>query len=368
MAKPNKKKKLPAKSYPSPWSYAHRPGTVRGVLVGPMRYIDAKTGEMGYSLDILDLDRGVDKPVERIGLHFFGHGFSFHPRAPHEAAIFEKRGPGGCYVDLLEQKVLRRINPLPDHHFYGHGSFSIEGDVVFAIESSLVNGEGAISVRDAKTFDVLEQFPTYGMGPHDCALIERGTVLAITNAGSPVGRQPLPCVTFVEVKSRKLLDKHDVTNPNINTGHIALTADRDFAVVSAPRDGLPQDTALGGLSLRTGKKPMQHVASPAEAVNGMIGETLSVAIHGPTGTVAATSPRGGVISFWSLYAKTLRKAVTLPNVRGVTVTLDDKLFVVGHGDDGKLSFFDPTTLEETPLPPPKAFGGSHLYTWAYPAA
>src|SRR5688572_15501266 len=100
MAKPNKKKKPQAKSYPSPWSYTHRAGTVRGVLVGPMRYIDAKTGAMGYSLDILDLDR-EGAAVDRIGLGFFGHGFSFHPHAPHEAAIFEKRGPGACYVDLV---------------------------------------------------------------------------------------------------------------------------------------------------------------------------------------------------------------------------------------------------------------------------
>jgi uncharacterized protein len=364
--KPPKKRPTRHRSYPSPWCYVHRDATVRGVLLGAMRYADPRTGRIGFCLDILDLDR-EDRDVERISLDFFAHGVSFHPTQPRRATLFEKRGPGACEVDLVDQRVGSSIAPMPFHHFYGHGSFAIDGEVVFAVESHLDTGEGAVSVRDAETFRVLETFPTFGARPHDCVLIERGSVLAITNGGAALGHRPLPCVTFVDVSTRKLLERHEVTNPHVNTGHIALTSKRDFAVVSAPRDGLPEEAAHGGLSLRAGKKSMTHVTSPAEVVGRMVGETLSVAIHEPTGTVAATSPRGGSVSFWNLFSRTLRKAVDLPNARGVTLTLDEKAFVVAHGE-GLLAFFDVGTLEAMSVPArARSFGGSHVYAWAYPA-
>jgi hypothetical protein len=356
------------RSYPSPWCYPHRDSTVKGVLVGPTKYADAKTGRTGFCLDVLDLDDG-EAAVKRIPLSFFGHGFSFHPAAPEKAALFEKRGPGGCYLDLLTLSVLAPIAPMAGHHFYGHGSFSLAGDVLFAVESHLESGDGAISVRDAQSFEVLDTFPTFGARPHDCTLIDRGTVLVITNGGGSVGEAPEPCVTFVDAQSRKLLDKHPVTHPSMNTGHIAITAKHDFAVVSAPRDGLPEAVSLGGVSFRTGKKPMRHMTAPAQVVGRMVGETLSVAIHEASGTVAATTPRGNMVTFWNLYAKSLKKVVDLPDARGVTLTLDDKCFAVAYGDDASLALFDSQSLEaQSPPPGIRAFGGSHLYSWAYPRA
>jgi hypothetical protein len=237
---------------------------------------------------------------------------------------------------------------------------------VFAVESHLESGDGAISVRDAETFAVLETFPTYGAQPHDCVLIDRGKTLAITNGGGPLDSDQIPCVTFVHIDSRKLLEKHEVTNPRINTGHIAVGKGHDFAVVSAPRHGLDELKSLGGVSLRTQRKPWEHITEPARLMKGLVGETLSVVLHDDT--VVTTTPHAGVAAFWSLHAKSLKRSVHLPDVRGVTTTLDGRYFLLSFAPQASLAVFDTRTLERVERDGGSAhFSGSHLYTWAFPA-
>jgi hypothetical protein len=196
-------------------------------------------------------------------------------------------------------------------------------------------------------------------------LIDQGRTLAITNGGGELGSDKLPNVTFVHIESRKLLEKHEVENERINMGHIALGTGHDFAVVSAPRDGLPEETSLGGVSLRTQQKAMVHITEPKEVVSCLVGETLSVALAGDT--VAATTPVAGLLTFWDLKKKTMKKAVVLENVRGVTTTLDGAWFVVSCAGHATIALFNTETLEQMTHDGGRArFSGSHLFTWARP--
>jgi hypothetical protein len=334
-----------------------------GTLIGGTRYGDPATQSVRHCLDLLDLDAGATEP-ERIQLDFLAHGFAPHPTRS-EAALLEKRGPGGAYVDLARKEVIRPIAPMEGHHFYGHGAFSRDASALFAVESDLGSKDGAISVRDPESFAVIDTFPTFGKLPHDCVLIEEGRTLAITNGGGRIDTDEMPCVSFVDVASRKLLERFPVSDPRINTGHVAVSRDRAFVVVSAPRDGLPE-TALGGVSLRSKGGALRYVTQPAAATSRMIGESLSVAIHEKTRTALATHPFGGLITFWNLDTGALFGAFDLPNARGVTLTLDQRYFVVSFGATASLLFF-----ETQPLKPvldrergARMFGGSHVYTWA----
>jgi len=345
-----------------------REGTRLGVLVGPTRYTEPGSAEARYCLDILDLDAAEDEP-ERIGLDFFAHGFAMHPRRTHEAALLEKRGPGGCYVDLVTRRVLEQILPLPGHAFYGHGAFSREGDVLFAVEMNLSSGEGVVSVREGTSFESIDTFPTYGSAPHDCHLIEDGKTLAITNGGGPLGSSALPCVTFVDVQSQRLLEKHEVRDPRVNTGHVAVGFRREFVVVSAPRDGLPEKASLGGVSLRARGKDWFHAREPRGLVDRMVGESLSVAIHDGVRRALTTHPYGNLITVWDLEGQRLIWSLDLPSPRGVSVTLDGRYFAVSYGEEATYLLLEAKSLKpvEGRVFGNRRFGGSHLYTWAYPA-
>lgn len=335
-----------------------------GVLVGGTRYGDPTTLEVRFCFDILDLDSGAAEP-SRIPLDFLAHGFAPHPIRRREAALLEKRGPGGAYVDLADRVALRPIVPLPNHHFYGHGAFTASGDALLAVETSLTSNDGVISVRDPDRFEVIDRFPTYGMAPHDCTLIDDGKTLAITNGGGRFGTDALANVAFVDVATRKLLDKHEVSDPNVNAGHIALGKNREITLVSAPRDGLAED-ALGGVSLRLRGGALKRAAEPSQVMSRMKGESLSICIHDETRTAVATHPYGNFISFWNLDTGALFAAFDVPNPRGVTLTLDRKRFALSFGPAGNLMFIDTRPLKPIPDANPTArrFGGSHIYTWS----
>ena len=333
-----------------------------GILVGGTRYGDPATQTIRHCLDLLDLDAGAVDPA-RIPLEFLAHGFAAHPRRS-EAAIFEKHGPGGCYVDLAARTVSRRIEPMEGHHFYGHGTFSRDADALFAVETELATREGVISVRDPASFAVIATFPSYGKAPHDCVLIEDGRTLAITNGGGPAGTDAPGCVTFVDVASRKLLEKHEA-DPRINAGHVAVMEDRAFILASAMRDGLPE-AALGGVSLRAKGGALHRVSEPEAVTRRMIGEALSVCVHERTRTAVVTHPYGGLITFWNLDTGALFGALDLPSPRGVTLTLDERHFAVSFGPQASLMLIETSPLRPVPDrdPATRRFAGSHLYAWS----
>lgn len=333
-----------------------------GVLVGGSGFAKAPDAPKAFYFDMLDLDvaRGGGA---RIALDFLAHGFAPDPRGPHRAALFEKRGPGACLVDLRERAVVATIEPEADRAYYGHGTFSRDGDVIFDVETVLSTGEGVVVVRDRDTHRPIEEFPTFGAKPHDCQLVDDGATLVITNGGGPVGDERKPCVCYVDAASRTLLERFDVDDLALNTGHIAVDGAGRFAVVSAPRDGLPEDTSHGALSLGRRGASWRVVREPEFAVLSMLGETLSVCIHEATGTVAATSPTGGSLTFWDVETGDLKRHVPLESPRGVTTTLDGRYFVVSFGESARLTLFRTSDLERLAWPGPSVpvFSGSHIY-------
>lgn len=338
-------------------------GSKLGVLVGGTRFGDPATGATRFSFDILDLDVESPEP-RRVMLDFLAHGFAVHPRRPGQAALLEKRGPGGAYVDLEERAVIRPIRPMPGHHFYGHGAFSREGDALFAVETDLGSNGGAISVRDAEGFEVIDQFPTYGMAPHDCLLIEDGKTLVITNGGGRIGTDDFGSVAFVDVASRKLLEEHKISAPAINAGHVAVGKGREFVVISAPRDGLPEED-IGGVSVRLRGKAIRTAREPSAVTSQMKGESLSVCIHDETRTALVTHPYGDFISFWNMDKGALFATLALPNARGVTLTRDRRYYAVAFGPAASVLLIQASPLRpllDRPISA-RVFGGSHIYTW-----
>jgi len=336
---------------------------VLGVIVGGTPYRSISEG-VGFCLDVLDLDDTDDTP-SRIKLPFLPHGFSPHPRRPHIATSFEKRGPGAACVDLVEGALLDPIPPKPGHHFYGHGLYAAGGDVVFAVEMHLETSAGVITVRDGETFRILDEFPSFGERPHDCMLLDEGRVLAITNGGGRVGSKELGSLSFVSIADRRLLDKREVPAGRLNAGHVAITDGGDLAVVSAPREGLAESD-LGGVSLCGGDAKLTHMTNPSQLVRRLVGEALSVCVHEPSGHVVVTHPHAKLVTIWDLAHKRLVRTLEMDSPRGVTRTADDRFFVISHGAEARLLLLDVQTLERAGVRGAGVAGGSHIYTWAPP--
>jgi len=303
--------------------------------------------------------------LQPIPLEFHFHGFAPHPKDHRRAILFEKQGPGACEVDLAAKTVVRPLRTAAERHFYGHGAFSPDGKLLYATETVMATHEGVIMVRDGTTLEPVGEFPTFGHSPHDCVLIDHGRTLVITNGGGSLEEPDAPpCVTFVDVPSKKLRERLTFDNPRVNAGHLALTSRRELVVISAPRRGLPE-SETGGISLRAGKQ-LHTLAEPAETTRRMVGETLSLAIHERSGVVGVTTPDADLLTFWDFRRGKLVKAVPIEHPRAITVTRDQRYFVVSHAKkQPQLSYFssaglvvdDQRTVAEAHL------SGSHMYTW-----
>lgn len=331
--------------------------SARGTILGFGKGI-APDGNPLFIAAIADLD---DRSLGLVDLDFFGHGFARHPTQTDRAIVFEKRGPGCCEIDLKQRKLVRKIPPPPGFYFYGHGAFSGDGNALFVAETDLKTQEGRIVILDGKTLEETGTFPTYGSSPHDCLLVQGGSALAITNGGSAAAESP-GSVTFVDVKSGKLLERLPVPDGRLNAGHVAVSAKGDVVAISAPRDGLPLEES-GGVSIRPAKGRFATMAQPASVTKGLRGEALSVAVHEERRLAAVTHPDANLVTVWDLSAAKLVKTLSLPAPRGITATLDGADLVVSHSG-GKLSVMPWRTLEAAaPLPLGQTpFGGSHLYT------
>jgi hypothetical protein len=336
--------------------------SARGHIIGPGGYIEA--GEQKFVIAVIDLDAEEIQPT-LIRNTFLGHDVAIDPSKPHQASVFEKKGPGACQVDLRDGKVLRPITTADNQHFYGHGAYSMDGAILYATESVLDDDyRGVLTVRDASTLELLGELPTYGTSPHDCWLIDDGKTMVVANGGGHINGGAMPNVTYVDIASEALIERVEMPKPRFNAGHLAISENGDLAVVSAPRDGLANPhQQLGAVTLiRKGQEPTT-LERPSSITEAMFGEALSVVLYEPEDLVMVTHPDGNMVSMWKLSDNSSMGRIDFTEPRGVTMTLDAKYFVVSHKIDKSVAI---TLLDANSRAPeltlnPSFTSGSHLY-------
>ncbi|MFO0726687.1 MAG: DUF1513 domain-containing protein [Myxococcota bacterium] len=337
------------------------------ILVGAEQGLVQRTGAKTFALRALAEDGRLSARIE---LPFHMHGFAGHPLERRYAAVFEKKGPGAAIVDLERSQVVQPLAPAKGRQFYGHGAYSPDGALLFGTETVPEAKSGVIAVRDVRAgYREIAHFASHGSAPHDCHLVDDGKVMVIAHGGSAAEEknQDPPSVTWVDVKTEKLLDKLYIPAPHLNAGHLAIGKNGDVAVVSAPRKGR---AALdnGGITLRPHGERAKTLSAPEQVVRQLVGEVLSVALHEGTRTIAATNPDGNLLTFWHVPQGLLRRSVTLEKPRGVVVTPDQRWFAVTHGDAiPRVSFFSTAELavRDRPDIQDAKLTGSHIYNWAW---
>lgn len=324
-------------------------------------------GAQRYGLAIIELD-AAQPAAHFIATEFLPHGVAFDPRDVCRAAIFEKKGPGACIVDLHRRQVVQPIATLPTRRFYGHGVWSADGALLYTTETCLDRDlAGVLVMRDAQTLVELGTLPTYGAAPHDCRLIHDGQTMVVANGGGHLDapRSGPACVSYIELSSGKLLQRVKLGSPRINAGHIEVTAAGDLVVVSAPRDGIKDaNKQLGAVSLRTRARAMKTVSEPKAVVGRMLGETLSVVINEATRVALTTHPLGDCVSMWRLDNATCLGTLELKEPRGVAMTLDRQWYLVSHRESGSVRLTAFCAKSGQPVGffvDPSFMSGSHIF-------
>jgi len=289
---------------------------------------------------------------------FRGHGLAVHPRRAGVVVMVARRpGTTLVMVDLATGRELVRSEAINGTHFFGHGVFSLDGRRLYTTEADVEAGEGLVGVRDADTLELVEHFPSYGVGPHELLLMPDGDTLVVANGGiltrPDTGREKLnldtmaPSLSYIDRHGGALLEDVRLEESKASIRHLGVTADgavalgvqlqREVAATTAP-------VALGAVHHRGGPlRPLEADGLVWRAFDDYVG---SVAVDGRHDLVALTSPHGNLTGFWRMSDGSFAGQVDMPDVSGVTCTRDHHFAL--SNSLGEVRFIDAATLLEVP--------------------
>ncbi|WP_299550626.1 DUF1513 domain-containing protein [uncultured Tateyamaria sp.] len=237
----------------------------------------------------------------RISLPARGHAAAAHPHVAEAVAIARRPGTFAKVIDCGTGEVAQTLHAPAGRHFYGHGTFSGDGTLLFTPENDFATGQGRIGVWDRSAgYKRLDDFTSVGIGPHEILRLPDGA-LAVANGGirthPATGRDKLNLDTMrsnlaifdTDGRLTDFVEVPDAIHQN-SLRHIAAAPDGTvvcgFQWQGDPYDAPPLVAFYSG-SGRLVQAQMEE--STLRHLDGYVG---SVSTFG--NRFAASSPRGGL--------------------------------------------------------------------------
>ena len=300
----------------------------------------ARKGRDGrFAAAIFD-DAGQD--VRVVDLPERGHDVTVSP-VSRTCVVFARR-PGNfalAFSPELSRPPVAFTTPT-DRHFYGHGVFSRDGRLLYATENDFEAGRGVIGVYDATGgFNRIGEMPTYGVGPHDIALMGRQSILVVANGGLREhpdfgeGRRVLnpgeiaTSLAYIDARTGGLLERHDLGLPGtLSLRHLDLARD-GTVILGAQVEG---SSAAHPLVFRHRRQqPLQRIGVPDDAAAALCGYVSSVAVDRGGEIAAVSSSRGAIVLMIEVTSGRVAGRVMLKDVSGIAPAGADGCFVVTSG-------------------------------------
>jgi uncharacterized protein len=304
-------------------------------------YAAARRGADGRYSAALFTDEGRD--IHAVPLPGRGHDITVS-LADRTCVAFARR-PGNFAVAFSAD---RRRAPVvfttpPDRHFYGHGVFSRDGHLLYATENDFDGARGVIGVYDAGAgYRRIGEFSSGGIGPHDLALLGAAPVLVIANGGLIEhpdfgdGRRILnpgsieTTLAYVDLRTGDLLERHGLgAAGTLSLRHLDVARDGTVIIGAQIARGAVGAEALVYRHRR--QSPLDTIALPAEAVQGLSGYVSSVACDRGGDFVAVTSSKGARAIVLDIASGKLIHTYRLDDVSGIAPTAAPAGFLATAG-------------------------------------
>ncbi|MDG2174798.1 MAG: DUF1513 domain-containing protein [Gammaproteobacteria bacterium] len=298
-------------------------------------------------------ETGITKQVFKHQLPARAHHIAVHEALGVYLVIARRPGRYLWAGDLATGKHLNTINVPDDRHLYGHGVFTNNGKNFYTTENAwkLINGDSGRVVTwqadrrgDTFTLERLEEYPSYGTGPHELLLKPDQQTLVVANGGIRThpdrGREKLnitsmqPSLVYMDAGTGDLQDQYvlkaDYHKASIRhldqnaSGLIAIAMQyQGEAFDRAPLLALHQQGKEG--------KGMRTLWAP-EPVQGQMSQYVgSVRFDNSGRYIAASCPRGNMISFWDTNNDSLVGTVRSRDGCGVSAVDNGFLYTAGTG-------------------------------------
>ncbi|MBE7184255.1 MAG: DUF1513 domain-containing protein [Methylobacterium mesophilicum] len=293
----------------------------------------------GHGVAIMGED---GKPIHLVDLPDRGHDIVFDPVSRRSVVFARQPGTFALVFSHEKKSEPLLIASRPDRHFFGHGAFSPDGRILWATENDFEAAQGTIGIYDVQAgFKRVGEFPTGGIGPHECLLMPDGKTLAVANGGIEThpdyGREELnlstmkPSLAFIDTGSGQVLENHGLEPKlhQLSIRHMDLDANGTIWFGCQHRGPLTERPALVGRASRG--KDLDLIELPEDALFGLRNYVGSVAANRKAGTVAVSSPQGN--SWLEIDAATgrLKAQRTVTEVCGLAPDHDGFLATTGMG-------------------------------------
>ena len=288
---------------------------------------------------------------------FRGHGLCQNPAKPEQVVMFSRRpGTHGIRLNTESGEIDGRFHSLNDRYMQGHGCYSADGQWLYCTESSISTGEGKITVRDANTLEQVNEFSSYGIGPHEVKLMPDGKTLVIANGGllthPDSGRKVLnldtmrSTLTYIDSRNGKLIGEHSVDEPKASIRHLDVATNGTVAMgLQVQRKAMDSNALTPLAAIHKPGQDIQILNAPENLTRKLHDYMGSVAINNVSRIAAFTSPKGDLALFWDIDDLTLQGYHRFHDVCGLAVSQDNRYFILSNSA-GKIRQINTRTLQE----------------------
>lgn len=279
------------------------------------------------------------------------HGCAVDPTDPQRVLFFARR-PGTVAFELRRDsmRVLTAFETGVGRHLAGHGVFSAAGDLVFTPEHDYENVRGILTVRDARSFRIVQEIDTRGIDPHEIAWLPDGRTLLVANGGILTHprsfRRKLnvptmdPSLCAIDARNGECLEQWRLPDHLLSIRHLAMAG--DGTVIAGLQYEGDRAAAPGILALHRPGSALRLLTAPASELRQFNGYVSSVAISEVHDLIAAACPYGSGVACWSLRDERYLGFVAANEPYGLSSLADGS--IIASQRDGAAFDLDETRL------------------------
>lgn len=291
-----------------------------------------------YSAALFSLKSGDVRAVE---LPARGHDITLKPDASEWVTFARRPGRFGVAIPMDNRPPVW-FATKPDRHFFGHGAFSADGRLLYSTENDYDGARGVIGVRDATDgYRQIGEFSAHGMEPHDIQLLADGRTMVIANGGirtRPDSEGELnlpdmqPSLVYVDVETGDLLEEQRLASElhQLSIRHLAVVSGDAIAFGCQYRG--PEGDAPPLVGFHRRGEPLVIVPAPEETEARLHNYIGSVTADSGGGIVAASAPKGGLITYWDVASRRYLGVSDLNDGCGLAPTHRSASFLLTSGD------------------------------------
>ncbi len=282
------------------------------------------------------------KLISQIPLPARGHDVIAMPSKPGHALVFARR-PGQFIfeVDFRQGSIIKRVNVESDRRLYGHGVLIDNDRLLLTTENDYQLARGLIVIRDTSNYQVVAQYDSGGVGPHQLAVMPNtnGKQIVIANGGIQThpeyGRKKLnlatmqPNLAYMSLPSGQLDDTFELANKHLSIRHLDVSS-TGKVVAGLQYQGRLNDEVPLAVS-HHGEAQLSLLNAEQSIWRSMKHYTSSVCINSHNNTVAITCPRANLVTYWQLNSGDFMASYKIKDGAGVTLLANNFIVSTGRG-------------------------------------